>query len=221
MAIRPRWIVIALGIACAASIACGDSAGSLSPTGLSSGRPGAVITGRISGLSSPVTTDSFAPQSTTTRVRVTINGTDISSSVDGAGQFTLTGVPPGDITLQFTAPDISATITLHDVAVDERIHIEVRLTNNTARIESVRRERDDDDDDGDEVEGRITAINPAAGTITVGTTLVNVPETARIHRDRIALTFADLKMGDEVEVHGTRNGTTFTATEVEIEDDDD
>jgi hypothetical protein len=218
--IKPRWIVFAFSVAVASSIACGGSA-SLSPTGPSANGSTAVITGRVNGMSGlPVSapSNSFAPRATTS-LRVTISGTDITSTVDGSGQFTLNGVPPGNVTLQFSGSGVSASITLSGVTAGEQIHVEITLTNGGgAHVDSETRHRDDN---GREVEGHITAINASARTITVGSTAVNVPDTARIHRGTTTLTFADLKVGDEVEVEGAMDGTTFKATEVKIEVDED
>ena len=216
---KSRWVVLAIGIALlATSIACGGNAsGSLSPTGPSgNGSGGAVINGRVRGLSTPVTANSFAPLATSS-VRVTISGTNISSNVDGNGQFTLTGVPPGDVTMQFSGPGVSASITLKGVTADQQITIDVTLNGNSARLDSDTRRRDG----GHEIEGHITAVDASARTITVGGSVIAVPAGTRIHRGETAKTFADLKVGVDVEVETMMNGSTLTATDVKIEDDED
>lgn len=218
---KQRWAIFALGLAViATTAACGGNAsGSLSPTGPSAGGTGTVITGKVSGMNAAVTTDSFAPRATGS-LKVTISGTDISTTVDGTGQFTLTGVPPGDVTLQFTGAGVSATIKLSGVTTGDQIHIEVTLNGTGARLDSESRHRDSDGN-SNEIEGHITAIAAATRTITVGTKPVVVPDTAKIHRGSTTLAFTDLKVGQEVEVHGALNGTTFTATDVAVEDDDE
>jgi Domain of unknown function (DUF5666)/Carboxypeptidase regulatory-like domain len=212
---KSRWVVFTIGIALlATSIACGNASGSLSPTGPSAnGSRGAVINGRVRGLSTPVTTNSFAPLATSS-VKVTISGTNISTNVDGNGQFTLTGVPPGDVTMQFSGPGVSASITLKGVTADQQITIDVTLNGTSARLDSDTRR---DNGGGREIEGHITAVNAGARTITVAGSVIVVPPDTRIHRGSTAMTFADLKVGVEVEVHTTMNGTTLTATDVEIE----
>ena len=215
---KSRWVVFAIGIAVlATSIACGNASGSLSPTGPSgNGSGGAVINGRVRGLSTPVTANSFAPLATSS-VRVTISGTNISSNVDGNGQFTLTGVPPGDVTMQFSGPGVSASITLKGVTADQQITIDVTLNGNSARLDSDTRRRDG----GREIEGHITAVDAGARTITVGGSVIAVPAGTRIRRGDTAKTFADLKVGVDVEVETMMNGSTLTATDVKIEDDED
>ena len=213
-------------IACSA---CGESSSSLSPTaptrsgGLASG---AVITGRVSGVGlSPSTIDATtAASSTSTTLRVTIAGTNISTMVDGAGQFTLNGVPPGTVTLTFTGNNVSASITLNNVNVGDEIQIEIRLNGTSARVESERRGRDDDDDDeedrdrdeANEVEGGVSALS---GTCPVLTFAVG----ARIVKTSSATVFddacRDIRNGVRVEARGSRAADgTFTATRVEIDD---
>lgn len=209
-----------------AGVACSDSSASLAPTG-PSGRggssTGAVITGRVSGIGlAPSSTDTFAPQ-TTTAVRVTIAGTNISTMVDGAGQFTLNGVPPGTVTLTFTGSGISASITLTGVTADQEIRLEIRLNGNNARVEAENRGRRDDDDDDDEfedeaneVEGVVSERNNAACpaiTFKVGTRTV-MTTAATVFADPCAA----IVNGVRVEAKGSRGANgVFNAVRVEID----
>jgi len=215
---KSRWLLFAIGIgALATSVACGNASGSLSPTGPSgSSTNGAVITGHVRGVSTAITADSFAPLAVS-MLHVTISGTNISSTVDGSGQFRLTGVPPGTVTLQFSGPGVSASITLSGVTAGEQITIDVTLNGTSARLDSENRHKNG----GREIEGHITAVDTSARTITVGGSVIAVPTTARIHRGGTTMTFANLTVGVDVEVETMMNGTTLTATDVSIEDDDD
>jgi hypothetical protein len=213
-------ILVAIGVA-----ACGNSSASLDgPSGVSRAN-GAVITGRVSGVSLRASTLDGTASTTgsaaaATTLRVTINGTNISTMVDGAGQFTMNGVPPGTVTLTFTGEGVSASITLNNVNSGDEIRIEVRLSGNSARIESeTRRQGDDDDDDRDEaneVKGTVSALSGTcpALTFTVGTRLVRTG-SATVFDDRCT----DVTNGVRVEVRGTRmNDGTFTAARVEVDD---
>lgn len=212
--------------------ACGDSSASLSgPSGVSRGTAsGAVITGRVSGISlrsstlDGTTASSTGVNAAATTLRVTIAGTNISTNVDGAGQFTMTGVPPGAVTLTFTGEGVSASITLNNVNVGDEIRIDVRLNGNSARIEAETRrhngdDADDDDDDrdeADEVKGTVSALSGTcpALTFTVGTRVVKTG-SATVFDDRCT----DIRDGVRVEVNGTRaSDGTFTATRVEVDD---
>ena len=204
--------------------ACGNSSASLDgPSGVSRAN-GAVITGRVSGVSLRASTLDGTASTTgsaaaATTLRVTINGTNISTMVDGAGQFTMNGVPPGTVTLTFTGEGVSASITLNNVNAGDEIRIDVRLNGNSARIESETRRQGDDDEDRDEANEVKCTVSALSGTcpaltFTVGTRLV---------RTGSATVFDDgcthVTNGVRVEVRGTRmNDGTFTAARVEVDD---
>jgi len=209
--------------------ACGNSSASLDgPSGVSRAN-GAVITGRVSGVSLRASTLDGTASSTgsavaATTLRVTINGTNISTMVDGAGQFTMNGVPPGTVTLTFTGEGVSASLTLNNVNAGDEIRIEVRLNGNSARIESETRRQggdDEDDDDADrdeanEVEGTVSALSGTcpAVTFTVGTRVVKTGN-ATVFDDPCT----GIRNGVRVEVRGTRaSDGTFTAARVELDD---
>ena len=211
--------------------ACGDSSASLSgPSGVSRGSgSGAVITGRVSGITLrsstlDATTASSTGVNAATTLRVTIAGTNISSNVDGAGQFTMTGVPPGAVTLNFTGEGVSASITLNNVNAGDEIRVEVRISGNSARIEAETRRHDGDDaddddekdDDANEVKGTVSALTGTCQAVTFNLgTLVVKTSSATIFEDRCT----DIKEGVRVEVKGTRAADgTFTATRVEVDD---
>lgn len=74
---------------------------------------------------------------------------------------------------------------------------------------------------GAEVKGTVDALPPAtpAGTFTTaGKTIVTNAATVFVS-GTTAKSFADLKLGVEVEVRGTASGNTITATQVEIENE--
>ncbi len=71
---------------------------------------------------------------------------------------------------------------------------------------------------GVEANGRIMTIDAAARTLLVGTRRVSVPVTATIRHGSTSLPFADLAVGDHVQVKGTLNATAvLVASEVKVE----
>lgn len=71
-----------------------------------------------------------------------------------------------------------------------------------------------------EIAGTVDALPPAtaAGTFTTaGKTIVTNSSTV-FERGAAAMSFADLKVGMKVEVHGTASATAITATRVDVED---
>jgi hypothetical protein len=238
----PHSLSILTLLAGLAATACGNhGSSSVSPTAPSSIAvgssasvgSGAVITGRVTGVAatSPAQmtrsvdgTSSFSgPQFAATDsnvITVTIVGTNTATTVGSGGDFTLTGVPPGTVQLQFTGRGMSGTLSISGIGPTDRIELSVALTSSGARVESENRHRDDTS--RVEVNGRVRAVG--AGTLTVGTTVVTVPTGVPIRHGSQALALADIKVGDHVEVKGTRTTAGVTASEVKVEsesNDDD
>ena len=231
------WVVmVALALA---ATACGDGAGTaVNPAGPSgvgaSSTSGAVITGRVNNVASVPSGVAAADRSSasgisakaTTNFTVTVVGTSVTSQVDGAGQFALTGVPPGTVQLRFSGPGADAILTLTGVEADDRIEINVTLNGNRARLDSDRRSSSSN---GVLVNGVITGLNTSNRTVQADGQTVVVPTTAVIRHGNRTLLFTDLRIGDHIQVKGTRAGTTVTASEVKVEprqgnggrDDDD
>ena len=221
--LSPRFsTVLAIGV-CVATMACGSTSPT-APRGSSSffGLGGAVITGHVNGAPVRATAQSVnaGPLASTTAT-VTIVGTDITSSIDGQGNFQLTGVPPGDVTLKFTSNGASATITLQGVATGDRIHIVVTLSGSSAKLEDEDREHDDDEDDDDDEEednevkgivagrgGDCPVINFTVNGVKVSTTMMTKFEAP----------CGQIVNGKKVEVEGVlQPDGSIVATEVEFD----
>ena len=203
--------------------ACGGDA-SLSPVGpsRSSSSPGASISGTVSGTGVTATRaldgGAFSLLATSS-VTVSIVGTNISTTTDGQGQFTLNNVPAGTVTLNFTAPGSSATITLTGVGPDDKVQISVTLNGNNARVDS--EHHSSPGKDKREFQGRISSIDSTAKSFQIpGMTIKTTSSTVIRHGNR-TFQFSDLKVGDHVEAKGTLDGTTLTATEIKVENDNE
>jgi hypothetical protein len=109
------------------------------PPSIGSLSTGAVITGRITGSDLSQIDQSGG----VTAPRVGIAPPGISTVVGRDGNFTLSGVPPGTVTLIFSDNGISAGILLSNVGVNQLIVLDVRVNSGVATIESEhRRNRD-------------------------------------------------------------------------------
>jgi len=97
-----------------------------------------VISGRVTGF------DTLTGQTGgVTAPRVGIAPPGISTVVGRDGNFTLSGVPPGTVTLIFSDNGVSAGILLTNVGVNQLIVLDVRVNSGVATIESEhRRSRD-------------------------------------------------------------------------------
>jgi Domain of unknown function (DUF5666) len=149
---------------------------------------------------------------------VSIVGTAMSVTVDSTGHFTLTNVPSGDLTLAFVGSGINARVTISGVSDRDQIRITVNVHGSSAELDENEHQRAGNQT---ELEGRVASKNCAANQMTVGMTtpiVVNLMG-ARIRHDGNTLACADIQLNDRVEVHGTRNGDTINATDVNVKTD--
>jgi hypothetical protein len=231
--------VLLLAIFTAVAAACGSNA-SLSPTAPSvtrAGASGAVIIGQVNGASAPITTrdtagvsgtgetsgalDAFGTLATST-LTVKITGTNISTTTDGQGQFTLTGVPPGDVQLEFSGQGTNAKIVISGVSAQDEIRISITLNGNNAHVDSERRNgREDRGKDHEineaEVKGAASALSGTCPSLTFTVQGTKVTTTANTKFDGI--TCARVQNGTIVEVKGQRQADgTIAAAKVELDD---
>jgi Domain of unknown function (DUF5666) len=217
-----KRIILAASIV--AVTACGGNA-SVAPSSVGPSRSssaGPSISGTVSGTGVTATRaldgGAFSLLATSS-VTVSIVGTNISTTTDGQGQFTLSNVPTGTVTLNFTAPGSSATITLSGIGPDDKVEIAVTLNGNNARVDSER--HSSPGNDKGEFQGRISSIDATAKSFQIpGMTIKTTSSTIIRHGNR-TFQFSDLKVGDHIQAKGTRDGTTLTATEIKVEDDND
>ena len=197
--------------------------GSTSPTSpnrsaTTVGLGGAVITGHVNGTPLLTTAQSVgAGKLASSAVTVTITGTDITSTVDGQGDFRLSGVPPGDVELKFSSKDASATILLQGVAIGDRIHIVVTLNGSLAKIEDEDRDHDDDGDDEDdnEIEGTVLGLTGTCPAIAFN---INGARIVTNMATKFEDPCSQIVNGKRVEVRGTRQSNgSILATKVEFD----
>ncbi len=70
-----------------------------------------------------------------------------------------------------------------------------------------------------QLEGAIVSIDTVHKTFVVGTTTVNVLDTTTIRHGHTTLTFADLKVGQQVHVKGAPNGAAIDARAIFVQND--
>jgi len=218
-----KLVLAAAAVAAAAAgiTACGDNKVSAptqpsatpSITAPAPSIAGASIGGTVVGAAG-ISAASFRTLGVTLAVSVT--GTNVSSTVDAAGRFRLQGVPSGRVELHFVGSGVDARLVIDNVADHEAIEIVVRVNGAVAEVEDNHRQTPDN---RVEIEGVVTAVNAAGGTLTVRNTTVTVPAAVPIRHGATTMRLADVKVGDRVEIHGTMNGAAVVAADIEVENE--
>jgi hypothetical protein len=154
-------------------------------------------------------------ENASTTLAVSISGTNISTNVDGNGQFELTGVPPGDVTLKFSGAGVNASITLTGVPASAQISITVTLNGNSAKLEG--REDEDEDEDGNEIEGSVSNLSgncTTSLTFTLQGSTIKTDGNTKFDGGQCS----QIANGTKVEVEGTHQANnSVLAKQVEID----
>jgi hypothetical protein len=215
-----RLAVLGAIMSATTALACGSSTTSPSsaptPTLPSPAAPASPGTASIIGTLNSAGSTAMSARAATVGVTVNVAGTGIGATVTPGGSFTLTGVPSGDVVLQFTGQGIDARASITGVEDQEEIHIVVSVNGSQAVVNVTDRKKPQH---GTELEGLITLINAATRTLVVNGTTVTVPTSAIIRHGDQQIAFADLKIGQRVHVKGTPSGPTVVASEVKLQDE--
>jgi len=213
-----RFCVLLVAAAAAVSSACnGSSPSSPSGAGASGSTSGAVITGAIVAPSGSSAAGSTLGTTAATIPGLTVSvvGTSISSAVNAANRFSLSGVPGGDVQLQFTAPGLNAGLGMPGVRNDERIAVTVSLIGSTAVLESQARSSGSEE----QLEGRVESLPPTVAplTLVVAGRTVTTNATTQFFLGGSSATFSSLAIGQRVHVKGTTSGPALAASVVQIQ----
>jgi hypothetical protein len=210
-----------LGLTLLAAIlasACGSGKAPTEPstTGTTTGTPvglSATITGSVQGATSALTSASSG--AALTGVTVSVMGTNLSTSVDGAGRFTLTNVPTGTVQLQLSGGGANATVPLGTVEPSQVVDVVLAVAGSSASLESAVRSGAGDA----QLEGRVESLPPTMPALTfkaAGRT-VKTDASTRFVDGSQTRTFSDLQIGMRVHAKGVLAGDQFTATLVELQ----
>jgi len=205
---RRGFVLIPTILVLVALAACGGDGAPTSPATPSATPPpavtsGATISGVVHGLVGGSAAGVSALEATT--VTATIGGVTITATIDGEGNFVITGLPAGTVTLTFSGTNARLTI---QVSKSEKIKIVVTISGGTASLDEEERAVDGKI----ELEGRISSF-PVEATRTgfyVRETLVTVPSTAAVRHGDTPVDLAALKVGDRVHVRGVAGAAANT-----------
>src|SRR5688500_14874098 len=135
---------------------------------------------------------------------VTVEGTTITTTVNGASQFTLTEVPAGTVVLRFNGVGANAALTVQNLIAGLPTTITVIVNGVDATLEEKTTGSDK------EIEGRIESIT--GSTLKVAGRTVTVGAATAIRHGDTTMTLSQLAAGQRVHVKGTVSGTGTTAT---------
>jgi hypothetical protein len=134
---------------------------------------------------------------------VTVQGTNITTTVNGAGQFQLTSIPAGTTVLVFNGVGANAQLNLGTLLAGQTTTITVVINGTSAELEQKTVNGDT------EIEGRIESITGT--TLKVATHSVTVTPTTIIRHGDTTMTAAQLAAGQRVHVKGNTTGTGTAA----------
>lgn len=188
MLIGPRRLLVASSLALVAA-GCGGSssapsslsgatvAGTVSVSGAAALTPARPLFARsnAAGSRAVMTPRPAAAASAASGLTVTIAGTGLSATVESSGYFQISGVPAGDVQLQFKGGSVDATTELSDVGQEEVVEIEVEVNGSSATIVSEVRSNE-----------KISLChNTGTGTYNLINVSVNADPAHRAHGDGV------------------------------------
>lgn len=203
----------------AGAAACSGESSRSTPTSPTAGAAapapsatGATITGTVNaGLS----TSAFATSAA--GMTIAVDGTALSTTTDGSGAFTLSGVPTGKITLHFMGTSADARLDINDVTEHETIELHVRVNGSQVEVDD---QKGETPDHHLEIEGRVTDVNVAGRTLTVNNITITVPDGTTIRHGSTTIAFTKDLLGDQVHVKATSTGPmTASAQEIMVQTD--
>jgi hypothetical protein len=128
-------------------------------------------------------------------LRVSVEGTNLSTTTNSFGQFTLEGVPSGTVVLRFVGRGVDVRVEISGLNSDITLRITVRITGSRATIIRAPNEI--------EFTGTIESIRAPNLKVSGLTVTTNADTKLKRRGDRID--FADLMVGQLVRVEGSLN----------------
>ncbi len=186
--------------------ACGGASNPTAPsqaaTDATPGATTAAIHGTVAGATSAALFNTM--NGGAAGMTVTVQGTTITTTVNGAGQFQLTSVPAGTTVLVFNGVGANAQLNIGELLAGQTATITVIVNGVDATLEDKIQGSDR------EIEGRIDSIQ--GSTLKVAGRTVTVGASTVIRHGDTAMTLSQLAAGQRVHVKGTVTGTGTTAT---------
>jgi hypothetical protein len=208
--------------------AAGCSSSATSPASPSAATRGATIQGTVQ-TGAAASSAELSAFSTAGGIKVTVVGTELSATTDSSGRFVLQGVAGGSATLRFQGQGIDGAIELGGLVEGQTLTITVRVSGSRPELVSPALPASPASPSpsptaspaGNKVEfdGSVESVTPPSLKVS-GRIVVTNAET-RIKRSGQAITLADVKVGDKVEVEGTSQADgSVLASKIKVENDE-
>lgn len=149
-------------------------------------------------------------------VTVSAAGTSRSTTTDGAGNFTLDGIPTGSVELAFERADIHAR---GQVMLASGVHAMTFSIVGPRAVASPRGHA------GEEIEGLVQALDSGAGTLTVldqrlGAVRITTDGDTLVRRGDTTIGLSDIQVGMRVHVKAlAQDDGTYLATEILLQNE--
>ena len=185
------------------------------PTG-ASGSAGATIVGTVNPRAAAASLGEVRALAASSGITVSVVQTGQSTQTNGSGQFVLTNLPAGTVTLHFTGTGMDAQLQISGLQAGQTLTITVNVSGSRADLDSSEESPAPPPHSScfaagakAEVEGRIT--HKTTSSITVeqegkGDFVCMITDSTRIRKGDGSLTQEDLDVGDRVHVTGTGRG---------------
>lgn len=179
----------------------------------SSASAGAMHTGCCT--SSTVHSTCAGATSKTGGLKVTVVGSDRSTTTTSDGKFTLTGVPEGTITLRFEGEGVSATITIGGLTAGQTLTLVVEVAGPVAKVW-----KEGEKEEELKFVGRVESVQPPTLFVS-GKTVLTTSATEYENEHGTARSLADIHIGQLIKVYGTVGSDgVVTARKIVPRDDD-
>ena len=200
--LRTRALAAGLALVLAAA-GCGGSNGVTGPedaapaTSGSAVVQGTLITGGVSALSS----DGVSSLSGGSGWTVRVEGTGLLAAVDEEGEFILSGVPAGTITLIFEGPGTTAHLTVSGLLDGQVLSLQVHISGETATVTGPTSTAPSKDT---KLTGVLESV--AGAHLVVGGQPVDASHVRKVWRGHRRIELDRLEPGEKVKVWGTLGG---------------
>jgi hypothetical protein len=200
---RTRFSSLSLAVLTVALVAagCGGSSSVTGPDEASGALGASVVQGTVLGGGFAAPSGEVTALSRGSGLTVTVEGTSLSTNVDEEGQFILTQVPAGTVTLIFEGPGISARLTISGLVDGQVLSLECLVNGSSIEITTPAHTTPTK-------RTKITGyLESKSGTqLVVDGHLVDASQVSKVWRGDRRTELEHIRVGEKIKVWGTLRG---------------